>query len=160
MDRDDSRVLELTADPGLLEEALDQLGAVAVILEQHLDGQVAAEVPVPTSEDRAHAAASDLAEDLVPAPFVQRDHLGRAVPIRPRGAPFISRTSQRSGPVRADCIRRSVQAARHADTGGTVRAVGQRLRAFGREGMLEQASRAETLGRIRVQLSSTCRAFD
>ena len=67
VDRDDPRVLELAADPGLLDEAPDQLGAVAVFLQQHLDGQVAAEVPVPSPEDRPHAAAGDLAEDLVTA---------------------------------------------------------------------------------------------
>ena len=62
VDRDDPRVLELAADLRLLDEPADHLGVVAVLLQQHLDGQVAAEVDVAALEDRPHAAAGDLAE--------------------------------------------------------------------------------------------------
>ena len=55
-------MLELAADLRLLDEAVDQVGPVAVLLEQDLDGQVAAEVGVAAPEHGAHAAAGDLAE--------------------------------------------------------------------------------------------------
>ena len=49
VDRDDAGVLQLAADLGLLDEPADQLGVLAMRLEQDLDGQVAAEVPIATS---------------------------------------------------------------------------------------------------------------
>ena len=43
---DDAGVLQLAADLGLLPESPNRLGVVLVVLPQHLDGQVAAEVRV------------------------------------------------------------------------------------------------------------------
>ena len=80
VDRDDARVLELAADLRLLDEPPDQLGAVAVLLQQDLDRQVAAQVPIPALEDRPHAAAGDLAEDVVTARFVGGDHVSGSGP--------------------------------------------------------------------------------
>ena len=58
-------MLELAADLRLLDEPAHQLGLVLVALEQDLDGQVAPQVGVAALEDRPHAAAGDLAEELV-----------------------------------------------------------------------------------------------
>ena len=66
VDRHDAGVLELAADLGLLDEAADQFGLVLVALEQDLHGQVAAQVGVASLEHGPHAAAGDLAEELVP----------------------------------------------------------------------------------------------
>ena len=62
---DDPGVLELAADLGLLDEPADHLGVVAVLLPDHLDGQVAAEVEVAPLEDRPHPAPGQLADELV-----------------------------------------------------------------------------------------------
>ena len=43
VDRRDPRVLELPADLGFLDESADHLGVVAVLLPDHLDGEVPAE---------------------------------------------------------------------------------------------------------------------
>ena len=76
VDRDDSRVLELAADLRLLDEPADQLGVVAVLLEQDLDRQVAAQVVVTALEDGTHAAAGDLAQELIAvAAMGRRGHL-------------------------------------------------------------------------------------
>ena len=72
VDRDDSRVLELAADLRLLDEPADQLGVVAVLLEQDLDRQVAAQVGVTALEDGTHAAAGDLAQELIAVAAVDR----------------------------------------------------------------------------------------
>ena len=70
-------MLQLAADLGLLDEAADQLGLVAVRLEQDLHGQVAAEVRVTAFEHGAHAAAGDLAQQLQPpGSIARRRHLG------------------------------------------------------------------------------------
>ena len=74
VDRHDARMLELAADLRLLDEAADQLGIVVVLFEQDLDGQVAAQVGVAALEDGAHAAAADLAQELVAAGVL--GHLG------------------------------------------------------------------------------------
>ena len=111
VDRDDTRVLELAADLGLLDEPADHLGVVAVLLQDDLDGQVAAEVDVPALEDRPHAAAGDLADQLVAAGSparsgisVERGLTGRrssAEPSRsrtrgtgPMASPRVSRTPE------------------------------------------------------------------
>ena len=60
-------MLELAADLRLLDEPPDQLGPVAVLLQEDLHGEVAAQVDVAALEDGAHAAAGDLAEELQPA---------------------------------------------------------------------------------------------
>jgi hypothetical protein len=78
VDRHDAGVLQLSGDLRLLDEPVGQLGLVAVLLEQDLDGQVAAEVDVAALEDGTHAASSDLAEELQVGRAVgQRGHLGR-----------------------------------------------------------------------------------
>ena len=64
VNRDDARVLELAGDLRLLDEATDHLGAVAVLLEDDLDGHVAADIDVAALEHDAHASAGDLAEEL------------------------------------------------------------------------------------------------
>ena len=54
-------------------------GSSRCLLEQDLDGEVAADVAVAALEDGAHAAAGDLAEELEPRGGVGgRGHLGRA----------------------------------------------------------------------------------
>ncbi len=103
VDRDDPRMLELAADLGLLDEAAHHLGPVAMLLQQDLDGQVAAEVDVAPLEDGPHAAPGDLAQELVAAPTRRRparasprNRAGRASRRRParrgaaRGAPVRS----------------------------------------------------------------------
>ena len=44
--RHHARVLELAADLGLLEEPFDQVELIAMLIEQDLEGQVAAQVGV------------------------------------------------------------------------------------------------------------------
>ena len=65
IDRHDPRVLELSADPGLLDEPADHGGVVAEVFAEDLQGHIAAEVGVAALEHRAHAAARDLAVDAV-----------------------------------------------------------------------------------------------
>ena len=65
VDGHDAGVLQLPADLRLLEEPPRHLGPVGVLLQQHLDRQVAAQVHVAAAQHRAHAAAGDLAEELV-----------------------------------------------------------------------------------------------
>ena len=55
-------MLELAGDLCLLDKSQDQLGVVAVGVEQDLDGQVAAQVGIASLEDGPHSAAGDLAE--------------------------------------------------------------------------------------------------
>jgi len=62
---DDPRVLELSADLRLLDEALDHGAVVLEALVQHLDRDVAAEVLVAALHHDAQAAARDLAEHVV-----------------------------------------------------------------------------------------------
>jgi hypothetical protein len=67
--RHDAGVLELAGDLGFLEEALEhargrgigRLRALAAARERDLHGERAAQVRVPHAQDRAHAAARDLA---------------------------------------------------------------------------------------------------
>ena len=63
--RHDSGVLELAGDLGLFDEAPDELGLFAVRFEQDLERQLSAEVGVASAQDGPHAAAGDLAEELV-----------------------------------------------------------------------------------------------
>ena len=65
VDRHHARVLELAADLRLLDEAADQVGLVAEVGPQDLDGDIATQVGVSALEDGAHAAAGDLAVDAV-----------------------------------------------------------------------------------------------
>ena len=91
VDRDDPGVLELAADLRLLDEPADHLGVVAVLLPDHLDGQVAAEVEVASLEDRAHPAPGELADELVAR----------------RTGPRCPGISRRSGPDQRSVIGRS-----------------------------------------------------
>jgi hypothetical protein len=75
--RHDARVLELPRDLCLLHEPLHQLRAALVGLQQHLDGDVPAEVGVAALEDRAHAAPRDLPNQLVAAGRLQGRTGGR-----------------------------------------------------------------------------------
>ena len=61
VDRHDAGVLQLAADLRLLDEPPRHLGPVGVLLQQHLDRQVAAQVDVAAAQHRPHAAAGDLA---------------------------------------------------------------------------------------------------
>ena len=65
VDRHDAGMLQLAADLRLLDEALGHVGAVGVPLQEHLDREVAAEVDVPAPQHGPHAAAGDLAGELV-----------------------------------------------------------------------------------------------
>ena len=81
VDRDDAGVLELPADLRLLDEAADQVGPMAMLLEQDLDGQVAAEVGIAPLEHGPHRAAGDLAQELhVRGAGRRRGQLGRRRP--------------------------------------------------------------------------------
>ena len=65
VDGDDPGVLELAADLRLLHEAADHLGMIAVLLPDHLDGEVPAQVEVASLEDRADPAPGQFADQLV-----------------------------------------------------------------------------------------------
>ena len=67
VDRHDARVVEVGRGLGLGVEALD-VGVVGELAGQdHLQGDGAVEAHLPGLEDDAHAAAGDLADDLVVA---------------------------------------------------------------------------------------------
>jgi hypothetical protein len=65
VDRHHARVLQLAANLRFLDEAADDFGPVLVFVLEHLDSQVAAEVRVAPPQHRPHAAAADLAQELV-----------------------------------------------------------------------------------------------
>ncbi len=70
-------MLELAADLCLLDESANQLGVIAVLLQQDLDGKVASQVGVAALENDPHAAPGDHAEELQPTGAVgHRGHLG------------------------------------------------------------------------------------
>src|SRR5262249_8163527 len=58
----------------LVAEAAHELRPAAVLLQQHLDRQLAAQLGVAALEDRAHAAAADLPQQLVLAKATRRSH--------------------------------------------------------------------------------------
>jgi hypothetical protein len=58
-------MLQLAADLRLFDEPPGHLGAVDVLLQEDLDGQVATEVDVAAAQDRTHATSGDLAGELV-----------------------------------------------------------------------------------------------
>ena len=64
MDWHDARVLKLAGDLRLLDKPAHQVGVIAVLIQQDLYGQVAAQPNVATFEHDAHAATSDLAQEL------------------------------------------------------------------------------------------------
>ena len=96
------------------------------------------------------------------APFVQRDHPSKPCSLAsgPRVLPSILRVRRNEAGrkvLRRMHISPTVRSSRSTCgyRGGPVRGVGQRLRAFGREGMLEQAISGTDLGAASgVQLSS------
>ena len=65
VDRHHARMLQLAADLGLFDEPPGDFGPIGVLLQQHLDGQVAAQVDVAAAQHGPHAAAGDLARQLV-----------------------------------------------------------------------------------------------
>ncbi len=78
VDRNHAGMLQLSGDLSLLDEPADQVWLVTMLLEQNLDGEVAAQVAVASLDDDAHAAAGDLAEQLEPGKTVGwAGHLGR-----------------------------------------------------------------------------------
>ena len=103
VDRHDPGVLELAADLRLLDEPADQVGVVAVLVQEDLDGQVAPQVGVAALEDRAHAAAGDLAEELVAASRVgRRAAAGPGLTTGVSGSASVSRSRTRgTGPTAA-----------------------------------------------------------
>ncbi len=69
----DARVLELSADLSLFDEALDDCGPLGELAVEHLGRDVASEIRVVSLEDHAHAAARDLAEQLVVAASLRHE---------------------------------------------------------------------------------------
>ena len=63
----DAWMLELTGDLCFLQEPPQEVGLVLVPFEQNLHRQVPAKVGIPALQDRAHTAASDLAQEFEPA---------------------------------------------------------------------------------------------
>ena len=73
VDRHDPRMIEVGRRLGLGVEALD-VGLVGELAGQdHLEGDGAVEADLPGLEDDAHAAAGDLADDLVVAEVADAD---------------------------------------------------------------------------------------
>jgi hypothetical protein len=76
------------------DEPAADVGIVVPLLEQDLDGQVAAQIGVAALEDRPHAAVADLAQDLVAAGIIgplgrrRMEHGGSA-------SSFVSRSKTR-----------------------------------------------------------------
>ena len=138
----DARVLELSGDLGLLEKAVDHFGAMAEVVAEDLDGQVAAEVAVAAAEDDAHAAAADLVGELQP-----RGSLGQ------RGRPG-GRSIDRGGRVvdprvgSAGCRRGISGAVRQCALGVAVR-VG-----LAAQGVADHAARAESPDKGRDRLAA------
>ncbi len=79
VDRDDPRMLELSADLRLLDEPTDHVGLVAVLLTQHFDGQVAPQIGIMPLEDHSHPAAADHAEELQPPGAIRIARRGQLV---------------------------------------------------------------------------------
>ena len=76
-------MLELASDLRLFDEAPDQVGPMVMLLEQDLDGQVAAEIGIAPLEHDPHRAAGDLAQQLHPRRAVRRHGpFGRRWPDR------------------------------------------------------------------------------
>src|SRR5262245_36587671 len=88
VDGHDAGMLELAADLRLLDEAFQQLRFFRELLAQNLHRDVAAEVAVAALQDDSHAAARDLAEELVAAATLwQSARFGRLrVDLRRRAA--------------------------------------------------------------------------
>ena len=76
IDRHDSRVLKLPADLGFLHKPPHQLGVAAVLLQKHLDRQVASEIFVAALQHHPHSPARDLPQQVIPAGVArQMNHL-------------------------------------------------------------------------------------
>jgi hypothetical protein len=77
-------MLELAADLSFFREPADHFGMIAVFLENHLDGQVAAKVDVSALEDDPHPSARDFTKKVVPTNVTEQlGHLVRMCPERP-----------------------------------------------------------------------------
>ena len=85
VDRDDVRVAERAGEPGLAQEAAGDGGLGALQERELLERDVAVELALAGEVDGRHAAAADLAEDLVSADTPYRRHApNRPVPRRTR----------------------------------------------------------------------------
>ncbi len=156
VDRDDARVLELAGDLGLLDEATDHLGAVAVLLQDDLDGHVAADIDVAALEHDAHAAAGDLAEKLV-APGVSRRR-GHVLGTRQCGPrPILRAVVEQQAGDRPDRLVEAREYARGSGRlpidGASFAELGRHLarprKHAGRVSVRQQAARAEPSGGVR-----------
>jgi hypothetical protein len=79
-------MLQLAADLGFLDEALQHFGAALVGFQHHFDGDVAAQVGIAALEDGAHTAAGNLAHQLIPIREILRlRHLLGSGQIHRRG---------------------------------------------------------------------------
>ena len=65
VDRHHAGMLQLSADLRFLDETPDQVEVAAEVFSKHLEGHVATELMIATSEHGPHAAATDLAVDPV-----------------------------------------------------------------------------------------------
>ncbi|MFO0872247.1 MAG: hypothetical protein U0935_25245 [Pirellulales bacterium] len=93
INRSDPRMLQLPADLSFLDKPLDDFRFVLVLIQQHLDRQIAAQIGVAALEDCSHPAASNFALQLIPAVGIPIRHLGRLGP-HDRIATVIRRFSQ------------------------------------------------------------------
>ena len=141
---------------GALDKSTDQLGLVLVRIEQHLDGQVAAEVDIAAPQHGPHAAAGDLAEELIPVGTLGRPGISVDDGMRIGPGPVSISESRRGHGAPRRSIGDTCQDARR---GGLTRdgefdpARGgmERLRpasASSRPGLLHQAAGAEALGTV------------
>jgi hypothetical protein len=82
VDRYQAGVLQLAADPRLLNEAADDFGLALVLVQEHFEGEVASEVGVAAQEHRAHASPPNFAAHLVTSEVRQ----GRRAAVLGRGS--------------------------------------------------------------------------
>ena len=73
VDGHDAGVLQLAADLRFLDKALQQFGAAGMSLQHDLDSDVTTQVGIAALEDSAHAAAGDLAGQLLLRPAESPD---------------------------------------------------------------------------------------
>ena len=96
VDRDDARMIEVGRRLGLGIEAED-VGLIGELAgEDHLQRDGPVEAHLPGLKDNAHAAAGDLADDLVVAEVADADRLGcvgigRSGLAKPRGGGLVVR---------------------------------------------------------------------
>ncbi len=145
VNRHNPRMLQLAADLGFLDEPADQFRLLLVRLEQDLDRQVAAEVRISALQDRPHAAAGDLTEQLQPpGPVAGRGHLRRTRLDYWRGTVPELRVAKQHPRQAADRLVQCGQRARHGGSRAQERPRVNR-RAVAGQSFLKQADRAETI---------------